>query len=370
MAPEVSTVSPTPVHNGVQLIFLSRVSSLPLINSALESAKTLYDTSKTKYQVIDQIENSVKTRVVPQFQPLLDSLHAYEAQLGQLDSFACSGLDILETNLPIIKEPTEKVIESSRRLVDDVVFTPVKNVSSTVSKSLEDGKQLIAGASVAVDERLKASSYLTEAIHFSESFADRILGPDSEPIPSDTAPLTRASHFVYSVNTRLTKHAVDTIKPLQSVHLPNPAHLAQLARATDIVKYTNERLEDQIQWLQNFVATSQQQLAPAQQQLSSTAHHVTESVVVTLNTIVNTVSTYVPQGVKSESYKLRQLLIDQLAQLNKTDSSFFHNVVEAAQTGRNYLEVVRVQLTEFYSSKVAQYIPSATAHAEPVELKE
>jgi len=375
MAPEVNS---SPLSNN-QLLFLNRVTSIPLVTSALESAKTLYDTSKSKYQLIDQLEISVKTRVVPQFQPLVEGLHAYDAQLAQIDSFACSGLDLLEGTLPIIKEPTEKVIENSRRLMDERIILPVKTVatgvSSTITKSLEDGKQLITVASLAVDERLKNSPYVTEVFHFSATFADRILGPDSDvSVPSDVTPLTRAQILGQSVSSRIVKHASEHLGQLRSaVHLP--ANLPNLTQANELVKFTNERLDEQIKWLQNFINASQKSIAPAQTQLSATAHAISTAVLTTLTTVSTTVYTMLPESVRIESGKLQQLLTEQLENISKirpSETEFYHRVVEAAQTGRTYLDIVREQLIKFYSANVAQYVPNGTVPttATPVEVKQ
>ena len=113
--------------------FLNRVGSLPMVSSALSSAYTLYDTSKHKYQVLGDLETSIKAKVLPQLTPLVTTLQGFEPQIAQIDSFACSSLTLLERQLPIICEPPERVLESSRRVFDERVLGPVQSAGHTVA---------------------------------------------------------------------------------------------------------------------------------------------------------------------------------------------------------------------------------------------
>jgi hypothetical protein len=144
--------------------------SLPLVNSALTSAYSLYDASKHRLPVLDTLETSIKERVVPQFTPLVTQLHAYDAQWAHVDAVACSGLDLLERQLPILREPTDRVLASGRRILG----APVHTVSDSVARSW-------ATATHAVEARVPPLTGLVEsAIVFSEHAVDRIL-PETAP---------------------------------------------------------------------------------------------------------------------------------------------------------------------------------------------
>ncbi|KAK3806872.1 MAG: transcription factor Opi1-domain-containing protein [Linnemannia gamsii] len=77
--------------------FMSRMSSLPLVNSAMNSALKAYENTKQNSKVMkygaEMVESSVKSLSKPVFEKL-------EPKLGQLDDFACRQLDKFEKVYP------------------------------------------------------------------------------------------------------------------------------------------------------------------------------------------------------------------------------------------------------------------------------
>ncbi|KAF9121603.1 hypothetical protein BGW39_010402 [Mortierella sp. 14UC] len=81
--------------------FMSRMSSLPLVNSAMNSALKAYENTKQNSKVMkygaEMVESSVKSLSKPVFEKL-------EPKLGQLDDFACRQLDKFEKVYPKTSE--------------------------------------------------------------------------------------------------------------------------------------------------------------------------------------------------------------------------------------------------------------------------
>ncbi|KAF9148342.1 hypothetical protein BG015_009925 [Linnemannia schmuckeri] len=77
--------------------FMSRMTSLPLVNSAMSSALKAYENTKQNSKVMkygaEMVESSVKSLSKPVFEKL-------EPKLGQLDDFACRQLDKFEKVYP------------------------------------------------------------------------------------------------------------------------------------------------------------------------------------------------------------------------------------------------------------------------------
>lgn len=332
-------------------MFVHRFTSIPIISSAVESAKAFYDFSKTKYQVIDQLENSVMSKVVPQFQPIITGLSAYDAQLVQIDNYACSGLDLLEDSLPIIKEPTEKVQER--------IFAPVRAVTQSINKSIEDGKHLLVDASHAFDERLKTNVYVNEALKFSENTVDKLFGTaetlSSGESETEATPIVRVQHIGHKV----TKQVADRFQTIQKAQLPTPAKLRELAVSIDILKYTNQRLEQQLAWLRQTIAKSQESIVPAQKHVSTSLTQTANALIATLTTTSTQLTSLLPEGVRTKTAQLQAHLkerLQNLQQLRSTDNNFLQQLIEVAETGQKYLETVRLQLVQFYNTNVASYL--------------
>ncbi|KAF9900055.1 hypothetical protein EC991_007957 [Linnemannia zychae] len=94
--PEASSYSAAPAGP-----FMSRMSSLPLVNSAMNSALKAYENTKQNSKVMkygaEMVESSVKSLSKPVFEKL-------EPKLGQLDDFACRQLDKFEKVYPKTSE--------------------------------------------------------------------------------------------------------------------------------------------------------------------------------------------------------------------------------------------------------------------------
>ncbi|NXT89000.1 PLIN3 protein, partial [Anhinga rufa] len=92
----------------------TRVANLPLVSSAYDMVSTAYASTKESHpyvkSVCDAAEKGVKTltaAAVSGAQPILTKL---EPQISTANEYACKGLDKLEEKLPILQQPTEKVV--------------------------------------------------------------------------------------------------------------------------------------------------------------------------------------------------------------------------------------------------------------------
>ncbi|XP_066491138.1 perilipin-3-like isoform X3 [Tiliqua scincoides] len=159
MSAEESTVSPTSPEDkeADQLNVVSRLASLPLVSSTYDMVSSAYASTKETHpylkSVCDVAEKGVKTitaAAVGGAQPLLTKL---EPQIATANEYACKGLDKLEEKLPILQQPSEKVVADTKELVStkvngarNVVSSTVNGAKDVVSKVVDLGKGAVHGS--------------------------------------------------------------------------------------------------------------------------------------------------------------------------------------------------------------------------------
>ncbi|XP_026545980.1 perilipin-3-like [Notechis scutatus] len=122
-----------------------RVASLPLVSSAYDMVSAAYTSTKESHpymkSVCDMAEKGVKTIAsvaVSGAQPILNKL---EPQISTANEYALKGLDKLEEKLPILQQPTDKIISDTK----DLVTGAKEAVSSTVSGMVDKTKEVVQG---------------------------------------------------------------------------------------------------------------------------------------------------------------------------------------------------------------------------------
>ncbi|XP_058019604.1 perilipin-3-like [Ahaetulla prasina] len=115
---------------------MGRVASLPLVSSTCHLVSSAYastkETSPYLKSVCDVAEKGVKTLTAAALcgaQPLVTRL---EPQIATASVYACKGLDKLEEKLPILQQPSDKVVANTKELLSNKVTGARDAVSSTV----------------------------------------------------------------------------------------------------------------------------------------------------------------------------------------------------------------------------------------------
>ncbi|ORX94844.1 Opi1-domain-containing protein [Basidiobolus meristosporus CBS 931.73] len=135
--------------------FISRVSNIPLVNSALR----FYEQSKTNSKIVkygaERVESAVKTIGMP-------VLNKLEPQLGQLDEFACRQLDSLEKRYPSLKRQDGEEV-----MAHETSGLRQRNVSSAketdITSDPPSQSQSLTQVSTASVQRSRWEQYLVEA---------------------------------------------------------------------------------------------------------------------------------------------------------------------------------------------------------------
>nr|XP_020649853.1 perilipin-3-like isoform X2 [Pogona vitticeps] len=146
---DTHNVDSSAVEDQDQKNVAGRVASLPLVSSAYDMVSAAYISTKESHpyvkSVCDAAEKGVKTvasAAASGAQPLLSKL---EPQISTANEYACKGLDKLEEKLPILQQPTEKLISDTRDLVTSTVSGAKEALTSTVSGVVDKTKSAVSG---------------------------------------------------------------------------------------------------------------------------------------------------------------------------------------------------------------------------------
>ncbi|XP_030074061.1 perilipin-3 isoform X3 [Microcaecilia unicolor] len=155
---------PTAPESEEQPTVVARVASLPLLSSAYNAVSSAYASTKETHpyikSVCDVAEKGVKTitaAAVSGAQPILSKL---EPQLSTANEYACKGLNKLEEKLPILQQPTDKVVADTKELVagaKDVVSSRVAEAKDAVSSRVTGVMDMAKGAVTGSVEMTKAA---------------------------------------------------------------------------------------------------------------------------------------------------------------------------------------------------------------------
>ncbi|XP_048359846.1 perilipin-2 isoform X2 [Sphaerodactylus townsendi] len=131
----VSTVS--------QQNVVSRVASLPLVSSTYDMVSSAYINTKDNHPYLKSVceiaEKGVKTITAVAMTSALPIIQRLEPQIAVANSYACIGLDKVEERLPILYQPTDKVVANAVDVVagaKDAVTMTVVGAKDTVAHTI------------------------------------------------------------------------------------------------------------------------------------------------------------------------------------------------------------------------------------------
>ncbi|XP_044161214.1 perilipin-3-like isoform X2 [Bufo gargarizans] len=173
---------------------VERVTQLPLVSSACSMVSAVYNSTKDSHpyirNVCDVAEKGAKTLTdvaVTGSKPILSRL---EPQIATANDLACKGLDKLESTLPILQKPTEKVVSDTKELVTGardavvgVVTNTVTGTRDTVTSAVSGIMGLAAGAvqgSMGLTRSVVSTVMDTQVGQFVTSSLDTVLGKSEE----------------------------------------------------------------------------------------------------------------------------------------------------------------------------------------------
>ncbi|XP_067168943.1 perilipin-3 [Apteryx mantelli] len=266
----------------------TRVASLPLVSSAYDMVSTAYASTKESHpyvkSVCDAAEKGVKTltaAAVSGAQPILTKL---EPQISTANEYACKGLDKLEEKLPILQQPTEKLILDTKQLVTSTVTGAKDVLTSTVAGAKDVVTSRVTGVMDMTKGAVQGSMELTKSavtsgvntvmgstmgqmvvsgvgsmLEKSEELVDHYLPMTDEELAKLATAVEgfemdqqkqQQSYFVRlgSLSTKLRHRAFQhSLGKLQSARQSSQDVLAQLQRTLDLVEHLKQGMDQKLQ---------------------------------------------------------------------------------------------------------------------------
>ncbi|XP_026722105.1 perilipin-2 isoform X3 [Athene cunicularia] len=143
---------------------VSRVVNLPLVSSTYDMVSTAYITTKDNHpylkSVCEMAEKGVKTITSVAMTSAMPIIQKLEPQIVVANNYACIGLDKIEERLPILNQPTDKVVANAK----DVVVGAREAVTTTVTGAKETVAHTITGVVGKTKEAVQDSVEMTKSV--------------------------------------------------------------------------------------------------------------------------------------------------------------------------------------------------------------
>ncbi|NXS06617.1 PLIN2 protein, partial [Neodrepanis coruscans] len=143
---------------------VSRVVNLPLVSSTYDMVSTAYVTTKDNHPYLKSVceiaEKGVKTITCVAMTSAMPVIQKLEPQIVVANNYACIGLDKIEERLPILNQPTDKVVASAK----DIVVGAGEAVTTTVTGAKETVAHTITGVVGKTKEAMQDSVEMTKSV--------------------------------------------------------------------------------------------------------------------------------------------------------------------------------------------------------------
>ncbi|XP_043917072.1 perilipin-2 isoform X2 [Protopterus annectens] len=261
---------------------VARVASLPLVSSTCDIVTSVYINTKENYPYLKSVcevaEAGVKTITSVAVTGVMPILQKLEPQIAVANDYACKGLDKLEEKLPILHQPTEKIVANAVDAVTgakeavtnkvtgakETISGVVDRTKETVHESVEMTKAAVQGSvNTVLASRVvqMVSTGVETALTQSESLVDQYLPMTEEELAKEAAKvegfevgLQKQSYYVRlgSLSTKLRarayQQAVTKVCEAKQKSQETIAHLHQtfalMEYARKNVDSANQKLHD------------------------------------------------------------------------------------------------------------------------------
>ncbi|XP_010723994.1 perilipin-2 isoform X2 [Meleagris gallopavo] len=143
---------------------VSRVANLPLVSSTYDMVSTAYITTKDNHPYLKSVceiaEKGVRTITSVAMTSAMPIIQKLEPQIVVANNYACIGLDKIEERLPILNQPTDKVVANAK----GVVVGAREAVTTTMTGAKETVAHKITGVVGKTKEAVQDSVEMTKSV--------------------------------------------------------------------------------------------------------------------------------------------------------------------------------------------------------------
>lgn len=158
--------------------FVARVSSIPVVNSAVNKISNMYESSKASSSILKFGAETVESSVMKLYRPIQTMV---EPQLNDINTFGCKQLDKLQEQFPIVMEQPDTIYQKGTQYLSSLLTTPpLNNASDLTGQPSVDGVIFYPSDDLS---RKSSSGLRRRIIKGSEESAG---GDDGSPSTSDS----------------------------------------------------------------------------------------------------------------------------------------------------------------------------------------
>ncbi|XP_075681885.1 perilipin-2-like isoform X2 [Rhinoderma darwinii] len=244
-----------------------RLINLPLVSSTYDMVSVYVNTRDNHpylKSVCDVAEKSVRTITSVAVTSAMPILQKLEPQIAMANTIVCIGLDKIEEKLPILYQPTDKVVANASEAVvgakDAVIqgFTGVVDKtkvavqdSVAMTKSVVNGSiNTVLGSSVVKIMSNRVDAALTK----SETLLEQYLPPTDEELAKEATKtegfelsVDQPSYYVRlgSLSAKARKRAYQqALTRIKDVKCRSQESIAQLQNTVDLIEYARKNMND------------------------------------------------------------------------------------------------------------------------------
>ncbi|CAH1796884.1 unnamed protein product [Owenia fusiformis] len=162
--------------------FLTRVTTYPVVNSALGQLTNAYEATKNSNSLVKSTLEMAETGVKGVAQHTLPIVNKFEPQVSKLNSLGMTSLNKLEESFPVVKSPTEEVINNTKELYETRVKPTVDYVATPVTYSVEKVQNLTSYSTEKIND---VKEYSAQKVKEIKDFTNNKV-QDSKQLGTDT----------------------------------------------------------------------------------------------------------------------------------------------------------------------------------------
>ncbi|XP_053148007.1 perilipin-2 isoform X4 [Hemicordylus capensis] len=295
---------------------VSRVANLPLVSSTYDMVSSAYVSTKDNHPYLKSVceiaEKGVKTITAVAMTSALPIIQKLEPQIAVANNYACIGLDKVEERLPILYQPSDKVVANAMDAVagaKDAVTTTVTGAKDTVAHtingvvgktkgavqdSVELTKLVVSGSiNTVLGSRMVrlVTSGVDTALSRSETLVDQYLPLTEEELEKEATKVEgfevgvqKPSYYVRlgSLSSKVRSRAYQqALIKVRDAKLRSQETISQLNYTVNLIEYArrnmnsaNQKLQDAQQKLYNSWVEWKKNTGQNEEDESCSAEHI------------------------------------------------------------------------------------------------
>ncbi|XP_069818153.1 perilipin-2 isoform X2 [Dendropsophus ebraccatus] len=337
-----------------------RLINLPLVSSTYDLVSSAYVSTKDNHpylkSVCDVAEKSVKTITSVAMTSAMPILQKLEPQIAIANNIACVGLDKIEERLPILYQPSEKVVANASEAVvgaKDAVIQSITGVVGRTKGAVQDSVEMTRAAvngsinTVLGSSVVKSvSNHVDTALTKSETLLEHYLPPTDEELAKEATTTEgfelskdKPNYYVRlgSLSTRARKRAYQqALTRIKDAKCRSQEAIAQLQNTVDLIEYArknmngaNQKIHDAQEkiynkWVEWTKGTGQDSCGESVEQIESRtltiARNLTQQLQTTCLSLVASVQG-LPQNIQNKAHSVSAMAGD-IYQNFRSASSF------------------------------------------------